>query len=1207
MEQDGPKPTIDFSDYIADRTRDFTGREWVFAAIDKWLAEDGPRTFLLTGGPGSGKTAVAARLVQMSWGEVPTDACPRLGPGRLTFVHFCQALHDRTLGPLRFIEALARQLASRYPTFAQAMIATEDRNITINATQTIGTVADGGQVQNVVIETLQIGNLAARTAFDQLVRRPLEALYASDFDEQIVILVDSLDEALTYNQDENIVTLLGDIADAADDLPAQVRLLLTSRPDQRILKTVGSPALDLIDNAPADVNDVHAYIERRLGALTQSQRGELAVRLANASQGNFLYARYVLDDLLAPGIESARLTLPENLPENLEDIYRQFIKRELGRNQERWETAYRPLLGAIAVARGAGLTRAQLAGAVGLPQSKTDDVLRASAQYLAGPGPNGPYRLYHQSFRDFLLADEEFQVYPAESNQAIAAFFLDEYADGWADCLDDYALRYTPAHLTDAMGQAELKSERRTRTDTLCELLTDFGFLEAKCRQVGVFDLSADLRLALAQITEAHQRRPILALLDQIMRIDGHFLNNHPTSLFQCCWNRGWWYDAPQAVHFYEPPPGGWTPGQAPWDQPGEKMYNFMEGWRAWKTTREPLKRWIRALRPPPEPLGGPQLALLLTEDSDELAVSKDGRILVSGGGNGVLRLWDLSASYAQLAALELGAECYVEVLAFSPDGNSLIAGLGDGSLRFLHPTTLKEQKRIHPGKEAISAAAFSADGRLLVTGDFDGYVRIWDVAESRELANTKAHGGEVASLAFLPGGLEFASGGGGFGQNTVRLWRYTNELVPIDTFELTEQSNVGQIAVAPDGGLLAWTESDGRVILRDLASGASLRFQGRPETLPGSLAFLPSGKHLLCGQGDVWGSAIITCWDIDQQAAIWNLYGHTGGIEALVVYDNGRKLASSGANNDNTIRIWNLEQAGVGASLVQPEMDVEQVLFARTGDLVCTRSEKSGIVFVRSLTDGTLRHRLSGHGGGVVSAALAPDGRLLACCTDEGHVKVWDIAQGLEQIGFPFPESVTGVAFSNDGRLLAAMTEAGSIVLIDVAAKAAIAHLDSNDQSGIAFVGFSRDDRLLAARTWNDSIDVWDISAQQIVNRLASEAIASYSASFTDDNAELVLEGPIEELSALDITSNQPVAVGERHRRAFALAKGRDPAGYRWLLPDPRSAELEMSLVDATGETVSWLPFRFGSVYHHPAGRLWAVLREGQIFMFALEGGASS
>lgn len=52
----------DYSDLIADRTRDFTGREWVFAEIDAWLADpSAPCFFIITGEPGIGKTAIAAR------------------------------------------------------------------------------------------------------------------------------------------------------------------------------------------------------------------------------------------------------------------------------------------------------------------------------------------------------------------------------------------------------------------------------------------------------------------------------------------------------------------------------------------------------------------------------------------------------------------------------------------------------------------------------------------------------------------------------------------------------------------------------------------------------------------------------------------------------------------------------------------------------------------------------------------------------------------------------------------------------------------------------------------------------------------------------------------------------------------------------------------------------------------------------------------
>jgi MoxR-like ATPase len=60
------KPIIDFTPYINERTRDFTGREWVFTEIDRWLANpDAPSFLIIIGEPGVGKSAIAARLTQV--------------------------------------------------------------------------------------------------------------------------------------------------------------------------------------------------------------------------------------------------------------------------------------------------------------------------------------------------------------------------------------------------------------------------------------------------------------------------------------------------------------------------------------------------------------------------------------------------------------------------------------------------------------------------------------------------------------------------------------------------------------------------------------------------------------------------------------------------------------------------------------------------------------------------------------------------------------------------------------------------------------------------------------------------------------------------------------------------------------------------------------------------------------------------------------
>jgi hypothetical protein len=78
----------------------------------------------------------------------------------------------------------------------------------------------------------------------------------------------------------------------------------------------------------------------------------------------------------------------------------------------------------LAVARDQGLTASELESAADLDESIVDDARRVLSQYLSPPNDEGRLRLYHQSFREFLLKDSEHRVYPEEANEALACFFV---------------------------------------------------------------------------------------------------------------------------------------------------------------------------------------------------------------------------------------------------------------------------------------------------------------------------------------------------------------------------------------------------------------------------------------------------------------------------------------------------------------------------------------------------------------------------------------------------------------------------------------------------------------------------------------------------------------------------------------------------------------------------------------------------------------
>ena len=256
----------DFSPLIVERTRDFTGREWVFTAIDAWLAaQPAARFFLITGEPGSGKTAIAARLAQFSAGHMePPGNCTHLKREFLSGLYFCSARDHHWINPHTFTETLAGQLAARYAEFATALLAgNQAQEMHFTVRQSVGDVS-AGQVIGIHIEHIDFKGVSPEDAFQWAVRKPLEALLHGRPDLQIVILLDSLDEALNYDGKISIASLIT----GTEYLPAGVRFIVTTSPEVDILRQLRglspAPSELPLTHGEADINsdqDIRRYIQ----------------------------------------------------------------------------------------------------------------------------------------------------------------------------------------------------------------------------------------------------------------------------------------------------------------------------------------------------------------------------------------------------------------------------------------------------------------------------------------------------------------------------------------------------------------------------------------------------------------------------------------------------------------------------------------------------------------------------------------------------------------------------------------------------------------------------------------------------------------------------------------------------------------------------------------------------------------------------------
>ncbi|WP_433971892.1 hypothetical protein [Tunturiibacter lichenicola] len=476
--------THEFDTYIAERTSGFSERNWVFERVHAWLADPGaPRFLLLTGEPGSGKTAIAARLVQFSRGEAPAPAiCPEFRNGFLSASHFCVARAGEWIDPSSFARSISLQLAGRFPEFAQELINVGERSVNIHVVQN---VTNAGVVTGVVID-LNLTGLNPQASFNAVVAKPVAGLFQGGFDVPITILVDGLDEALAFKGDTTIIKLLASL----DQLPAKVRFILTSRPESAVeneFPNVDNFYLSAEEHDDANDQDMKTFVRNKLrGTALERHSDEIAFK----ADRNFQYVTFLLRSLPTAGPISI-----DGLPNGLDALYGDWLRRLS--DAAVWRNEYAPVMGPLSVAFES-VTEKQLRKYSGLKESEVSYRLLNLRQFIEETA--GGYHLYHQSMVDFLKLPEikspgrrlknEFYLPRAEWHTNLATYYFCNGTPHWPNW-DLYGFRYTAAHLAEAVRE-EPNGNRHALVQRLVSLVSDPDY--RKRHQTELDDVPALLR-----------------------------------------------------------------------------------------------------------------------------------------------------------------------------------------------------------------------------------------------------------------------------------------------------------------------------------------------------------------------------------------------------------------------------------------------------------------------------------------------------------------------------------------------------------------------------------------------------------------------------------------------------------------------------------------------------------------------------------------
>ena len=312
----------------------FVGRQWLLGdiAVDshELLGEEaanpggvlemwrtgraGGRVLWLRGGPGSGKSAVAARLAH-------------IGRARVIAVHFCR--HDRPerRDAATVIRTISYQMATRL-----------------------------GDYRSVLLELARKGvELESKNAFetfDTLMANPLryELGGGRGAHDRHIIVLDALDETLDNDGRSDLLSL---VASEFAKLPDWIGLLITSRPEAAMVRHLGQYGVQKIDAGDArNVEDVRAYATAWLAQLftNPTERQDAIDSVVSASAGNFLYIRHLRDSVSNGTIEAAELSNVAALPPGLGSLYLRWFETRFA-DYKYYQSSQRPFLELMLAAR----------------------------------------------------------------------------------------------------------------------------------------------------------------------------------------------------------------------------------------------------------------------------------------------------------------------------------------------------------------------------------------------------------------------------------------------------------------------------------------------------------------------------------------------------------------------------------------------------------------------------------------------------------------------------------------------------------------------------------------------------------------------------------------------------------------------------------------------------------------------------------------
>ncbi len=504
------------------------------------------------------------------------------------------------------------------------------------------------------------------------------------------------------------------------------------------------------------------------------------------------------------------------------------------------------------------------------------------------------------------------------------------------------------------------------------------------------------------------------------------------------------------------------------------------------------------------------------TKEIFSVAVSKNGKHLVTGSIDGTMKLWALEKDNDHLLkTFTHSSPNIVHSVAIDPaDDPQYVIAAASSNLRHHDGAPLEGQTPLplklwkingadqepaareftgHAGN--MYAIAVSPDGRYLAGCGKDKKIWIWDLKNTgtnNPVLHFAGHHQEAAAVCFSPDSGYLASGGLDY---LPRLWGMKQQK-EIRTFS-GHASIVYAAAMSNDGRFLAEGSEGNLINLWDLTKGeliSSLNQEKARNAAWGTIHALdvhPDGSLFVSGSSD----CSVSLWNFKEKKEIKGFIA-PHGVKSVRFSEDGASLAIGSAGSGKIkIGCWDWEKTDEPEWVMEAEdkwgcsVDIhgEKGYLAVAFDHDC--KDKPDLVLI-DLKNKNKRYVLPHHPDRIRAIRMCRNGHYLATACHDGRVRLFDISDANNiKLEKEYLEGawVISVDLSEDGRFILSGSSDNSARLYDRDADGKKpVHIFSGHTSEV-FASFSPNEKYILTASKDSTTKIWDRASGDEIAMLVS------------------------------------------------------------------------------------------------------------------------